>query len=312
LNPSTTRVLGSSETRALLPMPALIDAVARAFAKPPDAPQRLVLAAEGQDWVVMPGLTSDGGMLCKLLRVGHGDARPEGPTIAGAVALFDPDGRIRLLVDGAMLTARRTAAAAALATRLLAADDADVLTVFGAGSLAEEHVEAISAVRQVREIRVVGRRRTRLSAFRKRVAARGFDVQPADADSCLEGAQIVVTATTSQTPVFADRQIEPGTHVNAMGSYRPERAEVPLGTVGRAHIVVETSESAWHEAGDLIQAREAGLLDEASVVELHEQARISEIRGAEPDAVTLFKSVGHVALDLAAAEVILAQLGALA
>lgn len=305
------QLLSSSETRELLPMPELIKAVGRAFDNLGSPGDRILLPAQGQDWVVMPGLTSRGGVLCKLLRVGHGDGsgNPSVPTISGVVALLDVDGVLLALLDGGTLTARRTAAVAAYASSLLAAEDADVLTVFGAGSLAEEHVEAISAVRPLREIRAVGRSPERARAFSERMAARGFDVALGDPEQALRGAGIVVTATTSQQPVLADADVEPGTHVNAMGSYRPERAEIPAATVVRSRVVVETRASAWHEAGDLIQPRDAGLIgDDHVFAEIHEHERIMAIRPADPEGVTLFKSVGHVALDLAALEVALAQL----
>ena len=308
------QLLSSAETRALLPMPELIEAVGRAF-DDFDAPgDRIVLAGQGQDWVVMPGLTSRGGMLCKLLRVGYGDAsaQPGVPTISGVVALLDANGALLALLDGGTLTARRTAAIAAYASSLLAPDDADVLAVFGTGALAEEHVEAISAVRTLREIRVVGRSPERARAFSDRMAARGFDVALREPERAVRGAGIVVTATTSPQPVLADADVAPGTHINAMGSYRPERAEIPAATVVRARVVVETRESAWHEAGDLIQPRDAGLIgDDHVLAEIHEDERIRDIRSADPESVTLFKSVGHVALDLAALEVALTKLDGL-
>ena len=292
-------------------MPELVQAVGRAFDDLGGAGARIVLPADGQDWVIMPGLTSRGGVLCKLLRVGHGvDGGSAGvPTISGIVALLDSDGKLLALLDGGTLTARRTAAVAAFATSLLAAENADVLAVFGAGSLAEEHVEAIASVRDLREIRAVGRSPERARAFAERMAARGFDVELGDGEHALREATIIVTATTSEHPVLADAHVEPGVHINAMGSYKPERAEIPAMTVARARVVVETRESAWHEAGDLIQPRAAGLIgDDHVVAEIHERELIAGIRPAEPDAVTLFKSVGHVALDLAALEVALGQL----
>jgi ornithine cyclodeaminase len=292
-------------------MPELIQAVGRAFDNLGGAGARIVIPAEGQDWVVMPGLTSRGGVLCKLLRVGHGEGGGGAgvPTISGVVALLDADGKLLVLLDGGTLTARRTAAVAAYATSLLSADGADVLAVFGAGSLAEEHVVAIASVRELREIRAVGRSPDRAQAFSERLAERGFDVELRDSESALRDANIIVTATTSELPVLADAHVEPGTHINAMGSYKPERAEIPAATVARARVVVETRESAWSEAGDLIQPREAGLIgDEHVLAEIQEHERIMAIRPAEPDAVTLFKSVGHVALDLAALEVALGQL----
>jgi alanine dehydrogenase len=306
-------VLTSDETRAILPMRELVDAVGRAFAVPPKAPQRVVLADDVQDWVVMPGLTSRGGMVCKLLRVGRGDGRGPATTISGVAAVLDAEGRLVALLDGATLTARRTAAAAAFATELLARTDASVLAVFGAGALAEEHVEAIHTVRPLAEIRLVGRSPGRVHSLAERLAASGYDVRVADRHEALAGADLVVGATTSPEPLFDDEDVAPATHINAMGSYKPERAEVPAQTVRRARVVVETLATAWHEAGDLIQARDAGLIgDDHVYAELHERERLASLRAAEPDAVTLFKSVGHVALDLAALEVALAQLEAAA
>jgi ornithine cyclodeaminase len=300
--------LTGDETRNVLPWPQLIEAAGHAFDRGTEAPQRLVIPDAGQDWVVMPSAVPQGGLVCKLLRVDH---RPSGsaPTITGVVALLDAEGRLVALLDGAALTARRTAAVAAYATRLLAPLDASVLAVFGAGALADAHVEAIAEVRKLSEIRVVGRSPVRLHSFCTRMSAKGFAVTPTDASAAVHGASIVVATTTSPTPVFADSDLAPGTHINAVGSYRPERAEVPAATVARARVVVETLESAWSEAGDLIQPCDAGLIGPDHVwAELHEHDRIAQLRTAEPDAITLFKSVGHVALDLAAVEVALAQL----
>jgi ornithine cyclodeaminase len=206
------------------------------------------------------------------------------------------------------LTARRTAAAAAYATSLLARPDASVLALFGAGSVAGELVEAISCVRPLSDVRVVGRSPERLESFCEQLRERGWNVTPTDAGTAVRGADIVVTATTAEAPVFDDGDVAPGTHISAIGSYRPERAEVPAPTVARSIVVVETREAAWHEAGDLIQPRDAGLIDEGHVyAELHEREKLEAVRQREPDAVTLFKSVGHVALDLAAVDTWFAQ-----
>ena len=304
----TPLVLSPDETRRALPWPKLIAAAGHAFDRPPEAPQRLVIGDDGQDWVVMPGTSPVGGLVCKLLRVGHGARRDGTPTISGVVLQLDEDGRLVALLDGATLTARRTAAIAAYATDLLARPDAAVLAMFGAGGLAEAHVEAIATVRTLTEIRVVGRSPERLHDFCARMTARGYEVLATDAATAIRGASIVVAATTSGTPLFSDADVAPGTHLNAMGSYRPERAEIPAETVRRALVVVETRESAWEEAGDLIQPRDAGLIDESHVwAELHEREKIASVRAQRPDAITLFKSVGHVALDLAALAVALSS-----
>jgi ornithine cyclodeaminase len=306
---SFTDALSPEQTRELLPMGQLIEAVGRAFDTAPAAAKRLVIHDERQDWVIMPGLARRGGMLCKILRVGDGSGPRELPTIAGVVAVLDGDGRLLSLLDGGTLTARRTAAAAGYATDLLAAPDASVLALFGAGALAEEHLEALAAVRPLREVRVVGRSPERLARFCERLSGRGYRLEPSDAEQALDGAELIVTVTTSPLPLFADADVGPGVHINAMGSYRPERAEIPAATVARARVVVETRAGAWEEAGDLIQARDAGLIDETHIeAELHERERIAALRADAPEALTLFKSVGHVALDLAALEVCLDSL----
>lgn len=299
------RVFSPAATRELLPLTEVIPAVGHAFAGPDVAPERLVVSDEHQDWVVMPGLGESGGLVCKLLRVGRGTKDLKGlPTISGVVIALDTDGRLMAVLDGGTVTALRTAAVAAYATQVLARTDASVLALFGAGTLAEAHVEAIAAVRELTEIRVVGRSPERLRAFCERISLRGHDARPSDPHQALDGADIVVAVTTSASPVFSDEDIAPGVHINAMGSYRPERAEVPAETVKRARLIVETRESAWAEAGDLIQPLRAGLIGEDHVwAELRERERIASLRDIEPDAVTLFKSVGHVALDLAALSV---------
>lgn len=304
-------VFPAAATRELLPLSELIPAVGRAFLEPAVAPERVVVADEEDDWVVMPGLRPTGGMVCKLLRVGTG-SREAVPTLSGVVVVLDHEGRLSAVLDGATLTALRTAAVAAYATQLFARPEASVLALFGAGALAEAHLEAIAAVRPLSTIRVVGRSPERLHAFCERMTARGYEAVPSDPQRALDGAEIVVTVTTSSTPVFADGDVGPGVHINAMGSYRPDRAEVPAETVQRARVIVETAESAWAEAGDLIQPLRAGLIGEDHVwAELREHARIAGLRTIEPDVVTLFKSVGHVALDLAALRVALEHLGPL-
>lgn len=314
LSLNAPRVLSADETRAVLPLPELIEAVGRSFAAMPAPARRLVVADEGQDWVVMPGSPSRGGIICKLLRVGRGDAGASSvPTISGVVVLLDGDGRLIAMFDGATLTARRTAAVAAYATSLLARPDASVLAVFGAGAVAEASVEAIAATRRLAEIRIVGRSPERLRMFCRRMSQRGYGVRATGAHAAMQGADIVVAATTSSVPVFSDDDVEPGTHINAMGSYRAHRAEVPAATVVRARVIVETKASAWDEAGDLIQPRDSGLIDESHVwAELHERERIAALRAEDPEAITLFKSVGNVALDLAALEVALDRLEAAA
>lgn len=203
-----------------------------------------------------------------------------------------------------MLTARRTAAVAAYATALLSRPDAAVLALFGTGALAEPHVEALAAVRPLREVRVVGRTAARAAQTAARLRAAGWPARPERTPDALRGASLVVTATTSTTPLFADGDLEDGAHVNAMGACTPEACEIPRETMRRAAVVVERRETAWLEAGDLIAAG----LERSSAVELHDRSAVSGLRAARPDGITLFESVGEAVADMAAVEVIRAGL----
>ena len=285
-------------------MPELIDAVGRSFATKPAAPQRLVVADEGQDWVVMPGLRWGGGLLCKVLRVGHGQPSAEGSTIEGLVIVLDENGRPR---DDP----RRR--------------NVDRQENGGGRRLRDEPARPPGRVRA----RAVRRRLARRGASSRRWPPSGRWPRCVSSDARRSGSRPFASssatwggtsrprmrappsgAPTSSSPPRPRRlpssttpTSRPGTHIDAIGSYRPERAEVPAATVASAVVVVETREAAWHEAGDLIQPREAGLIDEAHVyAELHEREKLEAVRERDPDAVTLFKSVGHVALDLAAVE----------
>jgi alanine dehydrogenase len=303
-------VLGAAETRELLPMTDLIEAVGRRLADAGEAPARVIVPGEGSTWVVMPG-PRDGGLLCKMVRVladGGGSAEP---TVAGTVVLLSASGEVEALVDAATLTVRRTAAAAAYATDRLARRDAGVLALFGAGALAEPHVEAVNVVRPLRDVRVVSASGSSAERLADRLAVAGWPARASGPADALAGADLVVTVTTSPVPVFSDEHVADGAHVNAMGAYLPGRREIPGATVARARIVVETREAAWEEAGDLIQARDEGLIRESDVLaELGDAEALAAVRGRDDRVVTLFKSVGHVALDLAASDVLLARLAA--
>jgi ornithine cyclodeaminase/alanine dehydrogenase-like protein (mu-crystallin family) len=289
-------------------MPDLIEAVARRMADARSAPARVILPGKRASWIVMPG-ARDGGLLCKLIRVLNDGAGAGEPSIAGTVLLLAPSGEVEALVDAATLTVRRTAAAAAYATDRLARSDAAVLALFGAGALAEPHVEALNVVRPLRDVRVVSASGSSAQRLAERLVASGVPARAAAPRSALEGADLVVTVTTSHRPVFADEQLEQGAHINAMGTYVPDRREIPGETVARARIVVETREAAWDEAGDLIRARDEGLITDDDVLcELGDASALSNVRGGDEGAITLFKSVGHVALDLAAADVLLGRL----
>ncbi len=307
------RVLTASDVRAAVDMPDAVDAVGRAFgelsAGRARSPVRLSLPGDGGVALFMPAWLQDSrAMGAKVVSVFQGNPSRGLPAIHGLVLVLDPSTGVPLaILDGTYLTALRTGAASGLATRLLARDDARVLTVFGAGAQARTQVEGVRAVRDIREVRVVS-----LDEAASRALAGELEGVEArvlsDPREAVRGADVICTATTSRLPVFAGADVEPGTHVNGIGSFTPEMQEVDAELVRRAFVVVDARDAALEEAGDLIIPLRNGTIGED-----HVRAELGEIvNGSAPgrtgqDQVTFFKSVGNAVQDVAVATLALAE-----
>lgn len=231
------------------------------------------------------------------------------PAIHALVMVSDAaTGRPLAVMDGEYITALRTGAGAGLATDLLARADASVAALFGAGVQARTQLEAVCAVRPIGLAYVFNRTRAHADAFAAEMSARlGIDVQVADDPALLRQADVVCTATTALGPVFAHNHLKPGVHINGIGSYRPDMAEVPLETVRAATVVVDHRPACLAEAGDLLQLREAGLTPEAHIhAELGEIAAGHQAGRTADEEITFFKSVGNAVQDLATASHVVA------
>ncbi len=249
----------------------------------------------------------------KIVSVFDGNPAAGLPRIQGVVVVLEPDtGRPLGVVDGATLTAIRTAAASGAATDLLARPESATLAVLGAGVQARSHVEAMCAVRPISRVRIYSRTPekvdTLIRGLRGSQSHRRLEKDPADfsragsATDAVREADIICATTTSSTPVFDDRDLKPGVHINAVGSFTPDAREIPGATVARAWVVVDDREAAWAEAGDLIQARNARLIDDDHVrAELGDIVLDSGLRPSDPGRPTLFKSVGVAVQDAVAA-----------
>lgn len=265
--------------------------------------------------LIMPALVSgeekDEALAVKVVSVFDRNAECGQPRIQAAVLVLDPaTGRPEALLEGAALTAIRTAAASGAATDLLARRDARIAAILGAGVQARTHLEAICTVRPISEVRIYSPTPARVEALIAEAATRPSPlgtpaprlVRAASAGEAIEHADIICAATTARTAVFQDAAVVRGTHINAVGSFTPQTCEVPAETVLRATVIVDSREAAWEEAGDLIQPLNAELIDRD-----HIRAELGEIvLGAKPgrtrdDQITLFKSVGLAMQDAIAA-----------
>lgn len=280
-------------------MQAAIDALADAFAdNDVEAPQRTRHETQHGDLLVMPAWSEDAlGM--KLVTVNPSNKERGLPLIHGMYILFDgPSMAPIALVDAEELTRIRTAAVSALATRHLAGSHARHLVVFGAGTQASGHIEAMCAIRPIERVTIVARTEERARRLGSEVLARhGVSVDLRGPEAVAD-ADIICACTTSPTPLFDGDLLPDRVHINAVGSYRPDARELDDATMRRAGIVaVESRTSALAEAGDLVLAVQAGALDPERLVEL---ARLPSTP-APPSGVTVFKSVGLALEDLAVA-----------
>jgi ornithine cyclodeaminase len=303
--------IDAAELSQLLPMSAAVDALEAAFCadRLPEAPQRTHVAVQEADLLMMPA-AGELGAGVKIVTVNPANPERGLPLIHGMYVLFAP-GTLKTvgIIDGAAITGLRTAAVSGLATRWLARDDARRLVVYGAGTQARSHLEAMRAVRPIEEVRVVSRSAGPAEELADAVHSQHLDAAVAGPDA-VAGADIVCTCTTSSTPVFDGTKVDEGTHINAVGAYRPGARELDDHVVSKARIVVETRDAALSEAGDLIIPMQAGVIGRDDVVaDLSEVVRGTPVR-REQDDITVFKSVGVAFEDLVVARAAFDRLGA--
>jgi len=221
---------------------------------------------------------------------------------AFVILLFSSeDGRLLASFDAGALTTLRTAAVSVLAASRLARPESRVLAVFGTGTQAAGHAVALAQSFPVREILVVGR--AGASEFARTTSSRtGIPARPAGAEEAARRADILVTATRSPSPLFDGRVLAAGATVIAVGSARPDAAEVDAATIERcAWIVVESTAQARHEAGDLLLAEAGGTSPWGKVHELGD-VLAGRVPGRQaPEEINLFESLGFALEDVAIA-----------
>ena len=223
----------------------------------------------------------------------------------GLVVLFDGErGNPVAMMDAASITAIRTAAVSAVATKLLAVSDAATVAVLGAGVQARTHVDAMLAARPFERVVLWARSREKAERLAGELAKRHgakFSVA-ADVQGAVAGAQVVCTVTASREPVLRGEWIQPGTHINAVGASLATARELDTAAVKRARIFVDRRESALNEAGDLlIPIKEGAIAPDDIAGELGELLVGRKQGRRSPQEITLFKSLGLAVEDLASA-----------
>jgi ornithine cyclodeaminase len=299
-------VLTQADVRKLLDLDRLVDALADAHADltagRASMPPRIAALVEEREALLgaMPSFLPSAGLGCKLVTLFPHNA--DRATHQAVICVFDPENGTPLaLVDGTYITATRTAAGSALATRLLARKDARVLAIIGTGVQARTHARAIPRVRPIEEVRVAGRDRSKADALARELGGNARAVQTYE--EALRGADVVAATTHAVEPVIRREWLEPGTHVNSVG-VNPAGREVDEATVADALLVVESRASAL--APPPAGAPEFVGVDPGRVhAELGELVLGTKPGRASPDEITLYKSVGVAVQDAAAAALVL-------
>lgn len=300
--------IDAQETERLLEWGPLVEALRDMFRHGCETPVRHhhAFAIPGEPdgtLLLMPAWRSGAFLGVKLVNVVPGNAKRGLPAIDGCYILCSAtDGRMLAMIDGATLTARRTAATSALASSYLSREDSSRLLVVGTGALSSRLAAAHSKVRRIRAIAIWGRNAEKAASVAAGLQQQGLPAEPcADLEAAVRRSDIISCATLSTEPLIRGDWLPEGAHLDLIGAFKPSMRESDDTAVERSSVFVDTCEGALKEAGDLVQPMGAGRFKaediRASLGELCNGSRQGRVSQTE---ITLFKSVGASLEDLAA------------
>ena len=304
------RMLAANDVKAALPMPKAIEAMKQAYIQfstgQSTVPLRAHIPTEKGVTLLMPAfLHGSRNLGIKIISIYEDNPKLNLPTISATVMVLDPETGFPLaLMDGSSLTAIRTGAGGGAAADVLARKDAKNVALFGAGVQARTQLQAVLAVRDIEQVSIIDHFEEAAQRLADDVATwpKAPKVILGQTPSkAVQDADIVLTATTSPTPLFDGNDLKPGAHVTGIGSFTPDKREIDENTVRRALVVVDSREACLSEAGDIIIPKVA--ID----------AEIGEIlNGDKPgrqndEQITFFKSVGIAVQDTLAAAVVYSE-----
>lgn len=309
------RLLTEAQVHALLPMPDLIEAMAPALAAfsagTVQQPVRTVLTVGPTRayYGVMPAAVPDPPCMgAKLVTVFSGNHARGLPSHLATILLLDPDtGSLLALLDGRYITEARTAAVSAVSARLLARPEAGTLALIGTGVQARSHLEALAHVRVLREVRAWSPSPVSRERFAHDMAGRvSAPVRTTmSAEDAVRGADLIVLATSSPTPVLESTWVADGAHVMAVGACRPDQREMDPALVARSTLFVDSRAAALVESGDVVQGLREGRFGEAHVRGELGQLVLGRVSGrTRADEITIFKSLGMAVEDVVAADLV--------
>ena len=304
------RVISAAEVDAALDYRVLVERLRQAFRSGAETPVRH--HHDVQTWgdndatlLLMPAWQVGRHIGVKIVTVFPDNASRGLASVMGAYLLLDgKTGSPLALIDGPTLTVRRTAAASALAARYLAREDCERLLMVGTGSLAPHLILAHASVRPICNVLIWGRHHDKARRLASRLDRPKFRVAATeDLEGAVRGAHVISCATLSKEPLIRGAWLQPGTHVDLVGAYRPDMRETDDDAIRVARLFVDTREGALSEGGDLVQPLRDGVITEADIAgDLFDLTRGARAGRRFYDQITLFKSVGTAIEDLAAAQ----------
>jgi len=307
--------LSGDDLKAVLTMDKCIDAMRNAFKALSSGeavmPLRTSLEMQPDNGtalfmpVYMPDISKVGVKAITMSRDNPGKGLP---LIHAMMMVFDSSTGVPVAVmDGEIITAMRTGAVSGLATSLLAKKDSRVAAIIGTGNQGETQLEAVCCVRDIQTAYVFDIQKERAEAFALKMKKRlDIEVVAAESPETLEKADVICTATSSNNPVFNDIHLKPGAHINGVGSYKPEMAEIPPKSIARGKVVVDQLQGCLAEAGDIIQPIESGVITADHIHGALGDLVVGKIPARENEnEITIFKSVGIAVQDLMTADLAL-------
>lgn len=312
------RIVTAEELAEVLDYRALVEALRAAFQSECELPARHHHAVETPDGpeatlLLMPAWRTGGRIGIKVVTVFPGNGEKGLPAVMGNYLLLDGlTGTPLAILEGQELTARRTAAASALAADYLARAESRRLLMVGTGAMAPHLVQAHAAVRPITHVAVWGRSPEKAAALARRLDESRLLVRHApDLEAAVREADVISCATLATEPLVRGAWLRPGQHLDLVGAFTPGMRESDDEAVRRARVYVDTREGGLKEAGDIVQAIAAGVITADDLAgDLFELTRGQAAGRGGDDEITLFKSTGTALEDLAAAELAVSRLDA--
>jgi ornithine cyclodeaminase/alanine dehydrogenase-like protein (mu-crystallin family) len=266
----------------------------------------IIPLADGHLFGIMPGaLGTTKPFGAKLISIFPENAARGRQSHQGLIVLFEPDtGTPVCVVHAGEVTAIRTAAASAAATNALALPDAKHLAILGTGEQAATHARAINRIRALQSITVWGRSLERALAFAEKMQDE-LGIQStaiATVQQAVADADIICTVTAASEPILKGEWVQPGTHINVVGSSHAGPAEIDNALVARARFFADSREGVLNQGAEFLRAKQAGLIDDHHILAEIGQVLAGKAEGRRsPDEITIYKSLGHIVQDLASA-----------